>query len=92
LSTVNVTGKAALGVSVQTNFGPRLPSITIWFRVQESGLSLPAAAQRRPESKRATIITKLGDTEIRSNSDLIAAKKAYKAGDTTTITVLPATW
>ena len=37
--------------------------------------------------RQGDVITALGDQEVRSNSDLTKAKKAYKAGDTAEVTV-----
>lgn len=81
-----VTGKAALGVSVQTISAQAAQYYNL---VQGAGVGsvTPGSCAEKAGIQKGDIITKLGDTEIRSNYDLIAAKKAYKAGDTTTITV-----
>ena len=37
--------------------------------------------------KQGDIITKMGDTDITTHGELVAAKNTYKAGETTTLTV-----
>jgi serine protease Do len=51
-------------------------------RVVEAG-----SCSEKAGLKVGDIITKLGDTDVTSTEDLIRAKKSFKAGDTTTITV-----
>ncbi|MBR2781898.1 MAG: trypsin-like peptidase domain-containing protein [Oscillospiraceae bacterium] len=47
----------------------------------------PDTAAERAGMKQADIIIKMGDQEISSYSDLVAALRTYKAGDTTSVTV-----
>lgn len=77
---------AALGVNVKQMdakvaqeynlpAGPRVESINPGSAAEKAGVQV------------MDIITKLGDTEINSNSDLLNALRKFSGGDTTTITV-----
>ena len=46
------------------------------------------SAAEKAGIKEGDIIIKLGSDEVKSVADLTAAKKAYRAGDTVTLTVL----
>ena len=77
---------AALGVNVRQMdakvaqeynlpAGPRVESVNPGSAAEKAGVQV------------MDIITKLGDTEINSNSDLLNALRKFSGGDTTTITV-----
>ena len=81
-----VSGKAYMGISVDTlpasvsqYYG--LPSGAYVVSVEEGSCAEKAGLEA------GDIITALGDTAITNGDDLISAKKAYRAGDSTTITV-----
>ncbi len=81
-----VTGKAYMGVSV-TTVSQQMADYYGWVvgayvRSVDSG-----SCAEKAGLKAGDIITKLGDAEIATSADLIAAKKNYKAGDTVKITV-----
>lgn len=81
-----VTGKAALGVSVQTISAQAAQYYNL---VQGAGVGsvTPGSCAEKAGLLKGDIITKLGDTDIRSTADLLAARKDYRAGDTASITI-----
>ena len=81
-----VTGKAYMGVTVITVSS----SVAEYYNMVE-GAYIYALDENSCAAKAGLqvgdIITKIGDTEVKTASDLIAAKKDYAAGDTATLTV-----
>jgi len=83
----HVTGKAYLGVSIDQNYtsvyskyynlpeGAYVKYVTTGYVAEKAGVAA------------GDIITKLGDKDIKSYSDLANALKQFRAGDKTTITV-----
>lgn len=82
-----VTGKAYMGiepVTVTQNMARRYSlSVGVYVSGVESG-----SAAEKAGIKKGEVITKLGDTAVTTTSELNEAKKNYKAGDTTTVTVV----
>ena len=81
-----VTGRPSMGITVasiteqyQSTFG--WPA-GVYVNSVESGSCAEAAGL-----KQGDIITKLGDTEVTSVSELSSAKNQYKAGETTSLTI-----
>ena len=81
-----VTGKPYFGITATTmtqqNAAYYNSVAGAYVYSVDAGSCAAAAGMRQGD-----VITKLGDAEIKSNSDLTAAKKAYKAGDTVEVTV-----
>ncbi len=81
-----VSGKAYFGISVSTVSA----SIAEYYNMVE-GAYVSVVDENSCAGtaglKVGDIITKVDDTEILSSSDLVAAKKEYKAGDTAVLTV-----
>lgn len=83
-----VTNKAYMGLtpytisSEQAEMYSGLLREGVYVKSVEEGSAAEKAGIRSGD-----IIVKLGDAEIASVSDLTAAKKVYRAGDTTTVTV-----
>ena len=81
-----VSGKAYFGISVSTVSA----SIAEYYNMVE-GAYVSVVDENSCAGtaglKVGDIITKVDDTEILSSSDLVAAKKAYKAGDSAVLTV-----
>ena len=81
-----VTGKAYFGISGQTvnetaAMFYKMPQGTFVYSVE------PGSCAEKAGIQSGDVITKLGDEEIKSFEDLQAAKYAYSAGDTTTVTI-----
>ncbi len=81
-----VTGKAYMGITPVTisetySYYYNMPTGVYVYSV-ESGSAAEIAG-----IKQSDVITKLGDTEIGSYTDLSSALREYKAGDTTSVTV-----
>ena len=81
-----VTGKPYFGIvattMTQQNAAYYNSVVGAYVYSVDAGSCAEAAGMRQGD-----VITKLGDAEIKSNADLTAAKKAYKAGDTVEVTV-----
>lgn len=81
-----VTGKASFGfggVSVDSTTAAYYGMVEgVYVGYVNSGSCAETAGMQKGD-----IITKLDDTEILTYSDLTTAKKAYKAGDTATVTI-----
>ena len=81
-----VTGKPYFGIvattMTQQNAAYYNSVVGAYVYSVDAGSCAAAAGMRQGD-----VITKLGDVEIKSNADLTAAKKAYKAGDTVEVTV-----
>lgn len=81
-----VSGKAYMGISADT-----LPASVNQYYGLPAGAYVtsvePGSAAEKAGLVQGDIITALGDTAITSSDELISAKKGYRAGDTTTITV-----
>ena len=82
-----MTGKARLGVTVNTNYNDMYARYYGWpvgayIDSVESGSCAEAAGIEAGD-----IITKLGDSEIKSFDDLKTALKTYHAGDTADLEV-----
>jgi serine protease Do len=78
-----VTGKPALGISVQTISEQAAKYYNLVPGVSVGSVTSGSCAEKAGILK-GDIITKLGDKEITTTAELLAA---YKAGDTTTVTV-----
>ena len=81
-----VTGKAYMGivpVTIYDNYASyyNLPTGVYVYSVSEG------SAAEKAGLKQSDIITKLGDTEVSTYSDLAAAMRDYRAGDTAEITI-----
>ena len=82
-----VTGKAYMGVSLDNRYNSMysqfygLPQGAYVYYVEAGGPADKAGIRG------GDIITKLGDSEITSDSDLTRAIKQFSAGDTTSVTV-----
>ena len=81
-----VSGKAYMGISVQTVSSAVAQYYNMvegaYVYAVESGSCAEAAGLQMGD-----IITAMDNTEIKSSSDLVAAKKEHQAGDTVTLTV-----
>lgn len=81
-----VSGKAYMGIGADT-----LPASVNQYYGLPSGAYVvsvePGSAAEKAGLEVGDIITALGDTPISSSDELTSAKKAYRAGDTTTVTV-----
>ncbi|MBQ9458841.1 MAG: trypsin-like peptidase domain-containing protein [Oscillospiraceae bacterium] len=75
ITVENVTARRAQQNGYSVDAGARISSIEAGGAADRAGLKV------------GDIIVKLGDKDIASLSDLNAAKKSYKAGDTATLTV-----
>ncbi|MDR0861919.1 MAG: S1C family serine protease [Oscillospiraceae bacterium] len=81
-----VTGKAKLGVTVETV----TPTVAQYYDMVEGTFVKsvePGSCAETAGIKSGDIITKLGDTDVTSTETLKTAKRAFKAGDETTVTV-----
>jgi serine protease Do len=81
-----VGGKPDMGISVQTVSSAAAQYYNMVegayvYTLDSEGCAAKAGLQM------GDIITKLGDEEIKSSSDLVGAKKDYKAGDSAVLTV-----
>ncbi len=81
-----VSGKAYMGISADT-----LPASVNQYYGLPAGAYVvsvePGSCADKAGLEEGDIITALGDTPITGSDDLISVKKAYRAGDSTTITV-----
>jgi len=81
-----VSGKAYFGIGADT-----LPASVNQYYGLPAGAYVvsvePGSCAEKAGLEVGDIITALGDTPITSSDELISAKKAYRAGDTTTVTV-----
>ena len=81
-----VSGKAYMGIEADT-----LPASVNQYYGLPAGAYVvsvePGSAADRAGLEEGDIIIAIGDTRISSSEELISVKKAYRAGDTTTITV-----
>jgi serine protease Do len=81
-----VTGRPYLGVTVAEITSQYIQAFGwpegVYVNSVESGSCAEAAGM-----KQGDIITKVGDTDVTSVSELTAAKNQFKAGETTTLTV-----
>ena len=83
-----VTDKAYMGISAYT---VNSQYVQMYSNVLTEGVYVASVdaggAAEKAGIQKGDIIVKLGDTDITSMSDLTAAKKTYRAGDTVEITV-----
>ena len=81
-----VSGKAYMGISADT-----LPASVNQYYGLPAGAYVTkveaGSAADKAGLEEGDIITALGDAVIASSDDLVSAKKAFRAGDTTTVTV-----
>ncbi|MCL1828264.1 MAG: trypsin-like peptidase domain-containing protein [Oscillospiraceae bacterium] len=81
-----VSGKAAMGITVTD-----VPESAVMYYNMVPGAYIytvePGSCSDRAGLKAGDVITKLGDSEITSRTDLVSAKKLYSAGDNAPITV-----
>jgi len=75
ITTQNMTAQMAMQYRYSVSEGVFVCSVDPDSAAQKAGLQM------------GDVITKLGDTAISDMNDLNAAKKAYRAGDTVTLTV-----
>ncbi len=81
-----VSGKAYFGISVNTV----TERVAEYYNMVVGACVIavdPSSCAAEAGLKVGDIITAIDDTEITSSSDLIAAKKQYKAGDTASLTI-----
>ncbi|MBQ9412497.1 MAG: trypsin-like peptidase domain-containing protein [Oscillospiraceae bacterium] len=81
-----VHGKAYMGITVDTVTA----SAAQYYGLVEGAIVTSVTSGSSAEKagiKESDIIVALGDTEVRSHTELGAAKKAYSAGDTATVRV-----
>ena len=81
-----VTGKPSIGISTETISS----DFAQYYNLKQGAYITYVASSSAAEKaglKKGDIITKIGDKEITSSSDVYAAKSNYKAGDTATFTV-----
>ena len=86
METGTVTGKPYLGITVSTVNADdaqryHLPQGAYVESVEEGSAAAKAGLQA------GDIITAVGDTQVSTHSELIAAKNKYKAGDTASFTI-----
>lgn len=81
-----VTGKPSMGITVSTvdETAAKYYDMVVGAYVSEV---TAGGCSEKAGLKKGDIITKIDDTEVASASELIAAKKEYKAGDTVKLTV-----
>lgn len=82
----HVTGKPSMGVTVSTVTS----AAAQYYRMVEGAYVndiAPGSCADKAGIMIGDIIIKLGDTDVTSSDTLKAAKKAFKAGDTTTVVV-----
>jgi serine protease Do len=86
MTTGRVAGKPSMGISVST---VNSASAQYYNLVEGAYVETVAkgSAADKAGIKVGDIIVKMGDKQITSKDDLVAAKKTFKAGDTTTIVV-----
>ncbi|HPE15782.1 MAG TPA: trypsin-like peptidase domain-containing protein [Oscillospiraceae bacterium] len=82
-----VTGKAYMGITPVTVTQNMARQYSLTVGVYVSSVESGSAAEKAGIQK-GDVITKLGDTDITTASELNEAKKDYKAGDTTTVTIV----
>lgn len=81
-----VSGKASLGISAMTTSDTMVQQ----YNMKEGAYVIsvePGGCAEKAGLKQGDIITALGDANVASLEDLISAKKAFKAGQSTTVTV-----
>ena len=81
-----VTGKARLGVTVQTKTYQSWPYLQTYTLLQIAGIN-PNGSAASSGMQVDDILQKLGDTEISSFEDLQRLLTKYEVGDTVTLTV-----
>ena len=84
-----VTGKAYFGIEVSTVNS----TVAQYYNMVEGAFIKsvePGSCAEKAGLKPGDIITKLGDDIVKSTEDLLAAKSAYSAGDTVTVTIFRA--
>ncbi len=81
-----VTGKPYMGISVRTISDQVAEYYNMVVGAYVGSVESGSCAEKAG-LKVGDIITKMDDKEIKTSSDLIAAKKSHKAGDTVTLTV-----
>lgn len=81
-----VTGKPSLGIMVQSMTAQYAQSYNSVAGAYVYSVTKGSCADTAG-MKQGDVITKLGEVDIASSADLFTAKKAYKAGDTASITV-----
>lgn len=87
MTTGYVTGKAYMGVSIDTNY---TSSVSQYYGLPEGAYVkdvISGSAAEKAGIQSGDIITKIDDTEISSYTDLSATIKKYSAGDTATVEV-----
>jgi len=82
----HVSGKPSMGISVSTVTSAAAEYYNLPMGAYVEMVTRGSAADKAG-IKVGDVITKMGDEEILTKEDLVSAKKAYKAGDTTTIVV-----
>lgn len=82
----HVSGKPSMGISVQTVTQQQAEYYGIVVGAYVKTVSTGSCAEKAG-IKVNDVIIKLGDTDVTSADTLKQAKKAYKAGDTTTVVV-----
>ncbi|MDR1821070.1 MAG: trypsin-like peptidase domain-containing protein [Oscillospiraceae bacterium] len=86
ITTGRVTGKASLGIEATTVD----KQAALYYNMVEGAFVNkinPGSAAEKAGIQQGDIITRLGDAEVTSSETLIAAKKKFHAGDTTTVVV-----
>lgn len=87
MTTGYVTGKAKMGVSIDQNY---TTTVSQYYNMPEGAYVKYVETGSAAETagiQAGDIITKCGDKDITSYSDLTAAIKSFSAGDTTEITI-----
>ncbi|MBR5261880.1 MAG: trypsin-like peptidase domain-containing protein [Oscillospiraceae bacterium] len=81
-----VSGKAYMGIKVQTIS----VSVAQYYNMAPGAYVAsvePGSCSEKAGLQEGDIIVQMGDVRVTTDNDLISAKKAYRAGDTTTLTI-----
>ena len=82
-----VSGKAAMGITINNDVISAMQSM---YNMPDGAFVYgvnPGSAAEKAGIEKGDVITKMGETEIKSYSDLTLALKEYSAGDTASVTV-----
>ena len=84
-----VSGKAAMGITINTDQNV-ISAMQSMYNMPDGAFVYgvnPGSAAEKAGIEKGDVITKMGETEIKSYSDLTLALKEYSAGDTASVTV-----
>ncbi len=86
LQNGRVTGKPSMGISVSTVTEAVAQQYNLQVGACVNEVQAGSCAEKAG-LKQGDIITAIGDTKVTTSDELVSAKKEYRAGETTTLTV-----